>query len=518
MTVLMFGLGSTDTFHLNQYGGSFDAQLLELKAGRFVVDTAARIPGIEENITLRFPARVNGEIVMTNRGGDVFFTATDYPSFRLTGSQTQDHLLLLASAPISGIQHIRLDASAARGEVELRLLGDASHRHDVTVSHLNALATLALWGQATTSQLHVGTGLLSRIENDIFASRFEVSVDNRLSVLEDRLFLDTNQFGSWKLPDSSVIRPKFRYEYLRGIFEVFVGAGDDFQLHATAASINELIMHASSPDHNSKVYTSSFSVPITLFGNFSFYAGQELLPDGSVERIRQLTDLDIPVYLYRSGNSESELVIDGALDPQDVEYDINLIKYENTRADREDSGWRIQHITYGMLVHVFGYRTADSVRMHLGGAHVTGNMRSGLRGTFYLDGRDRLGGLKPNAVNQYDLLLPSGVNHLDPLSEFDSVLSSSYNSIQVLGSMPQDALDVLIPTDARVAPNRVQWGPSSWAVSHPTLGPFAAAAILNPPAIPLYQPSFTSCLPLVLQSVFHCWKQGQILHQVPSHK
>lgn len=73
------------------------------------------------------------------------------------------------------------------------------------------------------------------------------------------------------------------------------------------------------------VYTSNWSVPLRLDGNFSFYAGRVLHRDGTVERIKRSANVNSDVtfdyffiesissVLYPTG--PSEVIFDGDLDP-----------------------------------------------------------------------------------------------------------------------------------------------------------------------------------------------------------
>lgn len=453
LTTRLLGFHSDDTLTLRHHGGSITAEPLEFTSGHFVFDTSARAGNVPDVINITTPARIDGHLILKELFRDVLITLTDYSSFLIKGDIAADQLNLNVAAATNGANTIDIDANSVHGELNVYLLGAATAINQVTLSRAGLQADVSIFGQNTTSSLLLGTGELALIRHDVFASNVQLTVDNDHSRLASILTLDSTSFGTWNIPTLSVTPQLVFNNLLRGM-TVHAGAGDRFQLDVTPANITSLAIDNRSMISQDSVYTSNWSVPLRLDGNFSFYAGRVLHRDGTVERIKRLANVHSEVTfdyffiesifstLYPSG--PSEVIFDGDLDPPGAQYSIygagglrpfNLVHNE----------------TVGLSVKVGGYSQDDQFYIYMPGATVEANLRSGPDATFYLDGQARLTGTNPTAPNEINIQARYGSTTMTPLGDFNSLLNM-FNDVYILGAMPQDSLTVNVPTNVVISP------------------------------------------------------------------
>jgi hypothetical protein len=135
--------------------------------------------------------------------------------------------------------------------------------------------------------------------------------------------------------------------------------------------------------------------------------------------------------------------------------------------------------TVGLNVTINGYRAQDQAYIYLAGGTVAADLTRTGPGSFYVDGKSRLTGNHGTAANTISATVRSGSASLDALNTYDSVLQA-FNTVNVLGSMPQDSFSVVQQTALKVAPRsqgRSQTDMSMWD----DVGPFSYYSAVNPP-------------------------------------
>src|SRR4051794_3054575 len=114
----------------------------------------------------------------------------------------------------------------------------------------------------------------------------------------------------------------------------------------------------------------------------------------------------------------------------------------------------------------------------MAGATVAADLTRTGAGILYFDGKSRLTGNHPAAPNSVSANVRAGDISLTPVNTHDSVMQA-FNTVYVLGSMPQDSLDVKSPTSFKVTPT--QQGSPRTSVGVYT-GYFGAYNVVNQPA------------------------------------
>ncbi len=455
LTTRLLGFHSDDTLTLRHHGGSITVEPLEFSGGHFVFDASARAGNIPNVINITAPARDDGHLIVKESFRDVLITLTDYSSFLIKGDIAADQLNLNVDAASSGANTIDLDANSVDGELNVYLLGDETAINHVTLSRAGLQADVSVFGQNTTTDFTLGIGQLALIRNDVFTSNVQLAVDNDESTLASILTLDGTSFGTWNIPTLSGVTPQLVFSNLLRGMTVHGGAGDRFQLDDTPDNITSLTIDNRSMTTQDSVYTSNWSVPLTLLGNFSFYAGRVLHRDGTVERIKRLANVNSEVtfdYFFVESNSSvlyptgpSEVIFDGDLDPPGSHYSIYGV-------DGPRPFNFVHNETVGLSVNVSGYSQDDQFYIYMPGATVDANLQAGPDATFYLDGQARLAGTNPTSPNNITIAARYGSTTMTPLEEFNSLLDM-FNDVYILGAMPQDSLTVNVPTNVVISPS-----------------------------------------------------------------
>lgn len=494
LTTRLLGFHSDDMLTLRHHGGSITVDALQIDGGHFVFDNSSRVGNVSDHIQILLPSRINGRAEIFERARDVQMTYSSFSSFRVKGSRVGDQLNVDVSAPTSGATTIDVDAMSVQGELNLRMLGGPLAVNHVTLRKSGLDADVSIIGQNTTTELLLGVGQLSAIRHDVFASNVKLTVDNDESTLASILTLDATSFGMWKIPTLSGVTPRLTFSNLRNLMTVYAGAGDRFQLDVSPSSISGLVMHNASLTNQDSVYTSNWSVPLDLVGNFSFYAGQVLHRDGKVERVKRLTNVQSSLTLKYSGNLPSEVFFDGDLDSPGAEYEITGTNSSITPALLNYPTNTVFNETVGLKVEVSGYSADDRFCVYMPGATVNTNLRVGPDARFYFDGQARLAGTNPTAPNDITILARAGSTTMTPLGQYNSLLDM-YNDVYVLGALPQDNLDVTQPTEFKMAStltgtNQIRFdyslsGQSGFTVTSPTARYTVHSTVAQLPINPL---------------------------------
>lgn len=450
LTTRVLGFHSEDMLTLRHHGGSITADALPLTGGNFIFDTSTRANNTADSIDIKLPSRPNGVLSVKDSFRDVLIELTDYSSFRIQGGRAVDDTDLFVAAASSGANTIDIDAASVHGEFNVALLGDTTAVNHVILRKAGLEADVSILGQSTTADLLLGVGQLSAIRHDVFASNVQLTVNNNDSELASILTLDATTFGNWNIPTLAGVTPHLTFNNLRNTMAVFAGSGDRFQLDVTPANITSLVLHNEPPTDQSappreqdSVYTANWSVPLTMLGNFSFYAGRVLHRDGTVERIKRIAQVNASVTLRFAGNDPSEVILDADLDPPGAIYGI-------TGSDLPAFN-SVANTTVGLTVTAYGYGQQDRFYINATGATIQANLQQGPPAQFYFDGQGRLGpaGINPTEPNDITIATRYGTATMTPLAQYNSLLDM-FNDVYILGAMPQDSLDVNMPTHVRM--------------------------------------------------------------------
>lgn len=454
LTTRLLGFHSDDTLTLRHHGGSIVVDALAFTEGHFVLDNTSRAESVTDVVQITLPGRDNGRLDVFERFRDVQMVYSNYSSFRVKGSRIGDQLNVNVSAPTSGETTVDVDAMGVHGELNLRMLGNQTDANHVTLRKSGREAAVSIFGQDTTTDLLLGVGQLSGIRHNVFASNVKLTVDNDESTLASILTLDASSFGSWNIPTLSGVTPKLAFSNLRAEMTVYAGAGDRFQLDVTPASITGLAIYNQSLIVQDAVYTSNWSVPLSLLGNFSFYAGQQLHRDGTIERVKRLVSVNAKVDIGFRGVGTSEVVLDADMDAPGANYIVGVPQTLDARvtAMKLPKSLRIFNQTVGLDISVTGYRDADRIYAFLTGANVDASLQRTGAGQIHLNGQARLTGTHPTAPNKITIASRYGSILMTPLGEFNSLLDM-FNDVYILGAMPQDSLTVNMPTNVVMSPS-----------------------------------------------------------------
>ncbi len=305
----LLGFHASDTLTLRHHGGSITVDPLAFTSGNFVFDTSSRPANQPDSIFITTPGHADEHMVLQDSFRDVLVTFTQYSNFRIHGDKVLDTLRIDVGAATSGANTIDIDASSVHGALNVNMLGGASAINHITLSKANLQANVSILGQNTTSDLRFGVGQLAAIRHDVFASNVQLTINNSAATVGSILTLTANTFGDWNIPTLAGVTPHLTFSGLRGDMEIFAGAGDRFQLDVTPPSITKLTMYNASMTTQDPVYTDNWNVPLNLIGNFSFFAGQVLHREGTVERTKRLNRMQSKMRLDYLGNGPSQVVL-----------------------------------------------------------------------------------------------------------------------------------------------------------------------------------------------------------------
>ena len=377
---------------------------------------------------------------------------------------------------------------SVHGVFTVHMLGTIAAIDHVTLSKAGTQADVSVFGQTSTTDLTFGTGQLQWIRHDVFASNVQLTIDNDEAPLANILTLNATTFGQWLVPALGTM-VQLSFSNLRSSMEIFAGAGDRFQLDVTPPSITGLTMHNASMAVQDLVYIATWAVPLRLFGNFSLFAGQRIYSNGTVERLKRLLNIHSDVALKYQGNGTSQMVLDGDLDAPGVQYVVNAV-----RPPVLPPNLVVNNLTFGLNVTVYGYKQVDTIYVYMPGATVDSNLRAKVPATIYFDGRNRLAGTNPTSPNNINMLVAAGEATMTPESTYDSKLKV-FNTVYVLGSMPQDALSVTQPTEFKMAStlagtNQIRFdyalnGSAGFTVTSPTARYTVLSTVAQVPTNPL---------------------------------
>ena len=299
VTTYLLGMRPDDVTTIRPHGGTAQIGQLLHDQGTLLFDAGTRQTGAAEIITMTTPVFDLGNNISsyTNGLGQFVIDVGNYPTLIFSGQLAIDSIVMNVAAPgsVGSTNVLDFDASALSGALIVNALGNIDAQNDVTLSAAGPQSSVAIHGGSTTSSLLLGTGQLAAIKNDVTATNVQLTIDNSAAPVGSLLTLTAATFGSWVVPGLGIM-PRLDFSGLRGPLEIFAGAGDRYQLDVTPVGVTSLTMHNDSATLD-PVYTADWAVPLMLLGNFAFYAGQRLLTNGTVDRVKRLNQVAVPVTL-----------------------------------------------------------------------------------------------------------------------------------------------------------------------------------------------------------------------------
>jgi hypothetical protein len=232
------------------------------------------------------------------------------------------------------------------------------------------------------------------------------------------------------------------YDGLHGRLTVHAGAGDRLGLNQTPAGI-EGATFTNPTETLDPLYVTAASADLSLVGNWSLYLGRELDLAANVTRTSHLTPIGVDIDINYHGDNHTEIVLDAALDPTGATYMIG---------DPQISGITVKRLDTGLKIVANGPIVTDDLKLYVTGANVNIDLVHLSPVTITVDGNDRNAGANPTGSNNISVEVPIGEVSLDPIGQYDSLLSTS-SPIYVLASMAQDKLNVSIASSTTFSPN-----------------------------------------------------------------
>lgn len=442
VTTYLMGVAPDDVTTIVQHGGTATVGPLSNDNGTIVFDTSSRPTGQSEVVFMQTPALNDGNHIATSdgAGGEFVLDADLYPTIIFTGLTSIDQLQLKVLAPLqpSGINTVMLDASSLAGRLDVQLLGTGA-LNEASISELALGASIDVDGLDSSSKMNYGTGKLADVRGDVSAHNVEVTVNDANAVVPSLLVIGATELLRRANPDDGA-RPVFTYEGLHGTLTTHAGPGDRVGLDQTPAGIDRAVFTNPSLSQQDPLYVTAASADLALTGNWSLYLGRHMDPAGNVARTSQLTPIGVNVGLDYHGDGHTEVVLDAALDPVGALYSIHGL------------GVIVENQTVGLTVSAYGLALNDDVKLYLTGATVGITLPFLGSATFTIDGSDRFIGANPTGSNVINVEVPIGGVTLNPVGQYDSVLLTN-DPIYILGSMPQDQLNVSIATSTMLSPS-----------------------------------------------------------------
>lgn len=442
VTTYLMGLAPADIVTISQHGGTATLGPLANDNGTVVFNTSQRPAGQSETVTMQTPALDTGNSISTsqNSAGAFVIDAQLYPTIIFEGLAIIDSIEMDIAAPSmpDGVNTIFLDASSLAGRLQVNLQGDGAV-DNVSIAELAVAALIDVEGGTSSTTLRYGVGMLTAIAGDVEAHNVQLTIDDAEATTPSLLVIGATSLVRQTVPDDGA-RPAFTYDGLHGVLEVDGGAGDRVGLDQTPMGITSAYFTNPAGTQDA-LYVVAAAAALNLDGNWSLYLGRQMLADGTVVRTSQVVPIAVPVTLNYAGSEPNEIVVDAALDPTGAHYKIGGL-----------GNVTLNDVGTGLSLYAANLKANDSLKLILTGATVDVSLPMMGPVAITVDGRDRFDGQHPVGANTINVAVPIGGVALYPTGTNDSVLASS-DPIIILGSMPQDALNVTIATSTTIGIN-----------------------------------------------------------------
>jgi uncharacterized repeat protein (TIGR03803 family) len=361
---------------------------------------------------------INGGLTAANLGDTIYVNYHELPT-NLTS-------VVISSGSGNGVIHI-VASPLVSTEIDT---GDSNELIDVNRDFRVPITIVGGSGQDT---IYGGAG------NDIAVRRANLTIDDTFYSPASILTLTDSAIYGWTISGTG-LKPVVHVDSLYSL-TIDAAAGDRFDLEG---GISPTINNASTTRDD--VY--DMGTGAVLNGDFDLSLGWRLIEDGTITKPESLQKLNaaVTVTFTSASSNATQVVFDGNLDPPGATYTIGNNKIGNLLFVNQ---------TVGLTVEINGFRSQDQVTIDLPGGSVAADLRHTGPATLYLDGSVRLAGTNSAAADQFTVQARSGNVTMQPDGPNNSVFSL-FNTVYLLGSMPQDSLGLTQTTNFKVAPTVAQ--------------------------------------------------------------
>ncbi|HVA47067.1 MAG TPA: choice-of-anchor tandem repeat GloVer-containing protein [Pirellulales bacterium] len=445
LSVMIYGFRIQDWLLFNLPGGSVNADLTQTSLSPIYVEGSTRAAGATAANNITVTTNAAGVTMQPDATVPSTFriTSSNEPVFLVAGMMSSDSLTvdLLAPSP----NQVYIDASLLAGALNVNALGDNSNQNNITLAKAGPQAAVTIDGGNANTKVTFATGQLALIEHNATVRNAKLVIDNSAASIASILTLTDSMVSGWEIPGTS-LAPVLQVDALTSL-TIDAAAGDRFDLEeALPVTINNA---STTRDAVYDMRTGG-----VLNGDFALFMGWRLLHDGTITKPETLQGLHASMLVNFSSASDAatQVVLDGNQDPAGAAYTIGNNKIGNLLFANQ---------TVGLSVEINGYRSRDQVTIDLPGGSVAADLRHTGPATIYLDGTVRLSGMNPTAANQFTVQARSGAATMQPDGPNESVFSI-FNTLYLLGSMPQDSLNLTQPTNFKVAPTAAKPAAASY--------------------------------------------------------
>ncbi len=501
VTTYMLGVSGSDVTTIKQHGGSLTVGQLGEDSGTIIFDGSLRQAGQNDVVTMTTPVIPTGNTITTgpDQSNNFVINAVNYPTFVFVGMVALDSMIMNIAAPglTSGTNTAFIDGSTLAGSLILNAQGDTTAKNTVTISKVSSRGTVTFQGGTSTSAVLFGTGRLADIQGNVDVHNAVLTIDNSAASGTSAnstapggsiMTMTSSTFNGWTIPGFAGTNPALTYTGIYGQLTVKAGEGDQFDLEATPAGAVTNSVFSNVTDQRDNLYFVTWSAATNAInGDFGMFLGQRLHPDGSVERVKHLTGIAnvqfVMTFVPQLDTAGTNVVFDGDADAAGAAYTIT-----GGPPPLSAGALDITNTTQHLDVVIENYRAQDQAYIYLPGGSVTADLTKTSQGIITIDGQARLSGTNSTAPNAISATVRAGLLTLNPTSTFNSVLQD-FNTVNVLGSFPQDSFSVSQSTAVKIAPRAIGNVSTSFTAIDKA-GVFDPVFIVNPP--PLYYEVFAT--------------------------
>ena len=295
LSVTINGYRDQDQVHLRLPGGNVHANLTQTGRGTIYVDGTARSAGINPTAANNITVDVRAGAHSLDPTGSIDSVLHAFDTLYVLGALAQDDLTLNLPTVTAVANTLTADASQLLGTLHINALDPLVGvlgpfgLTTIILAAANPLLAVFVVGnnpfpgsstyQVAQTTFAFGAGQLARIRGNVTASKVVLNINDSAAAQPSDLMLTDTTFDNWIIPGSG-LTPALTYSNLYRTLTVYAGAGDRFDLNRTPAGVTDLVVNNATATHD-RVYTANWAVPVTLNGNFSFYAGRRLVPGRS---------------------------------------------------------------------------------------------------------------------------------------------------------------------------------------------------------------------------------------------
>lgn len=435
-SVAVLGLTGADTLTIKQHGGATSISDLGLIGRTIILDNSNEQSGFSVATTMTTPVQSLGSTIATD-GYGVFGSggfrvqAPGDPDIVLKGMAATDSMTVnVSAASLNHSNQVNVDASVLTGILNITSVGSSLALDNVVVSAVSEHATVNIDGAHSNTTVTIGAGSLGPILGYASVTRAAVTVDNSTNTSGSILTLAGATLAGWNTPFFS---PALT---LTGALSLLIkaAAGDRYDVESTPVSISQIDIQKASGARALVCVVAALS-NMVFDGDFQVFLGARLASDGTVRELHNLAGLANRVVTLNFSSIDSSPTLVKLIDSGSQTYNVggtgNLV---------------ITDQTVGLVVTINGYRSQDGLIVEMPGGSVDANLTQTGPGTLSLDGSARLSGTSVSAPLNVTIHARPGKILLRPTGANSSTLPL-FNTVNLLGAMPQDSLDVYDSTN-----------------------------------------------------------------------